>query len=87
MTGYEVTLWSPGERLQHTDILPPDTFAVPVNLTLMATASSDNMVMATVTAKNTEGVSLPASVLIHLRLTGMWKCVNYVRSKAEGKSD
>ncbi|KAK5932265.1 hypothetical protein CgunFtcFv8_003984 [Champsocephalus gunnari] len=69
MTGYEVTLWSPGESLQHTDILPPDTFAVLVNLTLMATASSDNMVMATVTAKNTEGVSLPASVLIHLRLT------------------
>ncbi|XP_010782531.1 LIF receptor subunit alpha a [Notothenia coriiceps] len=69
MTGYEVTLWSPGESLQHTEILPPDTFAVPVNLTQMATASSDNMVMATVTAKNTEGVSLPASVLIPLRLT------------------
>ncbi|KAK1892903.1 Leukemia inhibitory factor receptor [Dissostichus eleginoides] len=47
MTGYEVTLWSPEESLQHTEILPPDTFAVPVNLTQMATASSDNMVMAT----------------------------------------
>ncbi|KAK5870947.1 hypothetical protein PBY51_003852 [Eleginops maclovinus] len=69
MTGYEVTLWSPEEHLQHTEIVPLDIFAVPINLTQIATVSSDNMVMATVTAKNTEGVSQPASVLIPLRLT------------------
>ncbi|XP_039659196.1 LOW QUALITY PROTEIN: leukemia inhibitory factor receptor-like [Perca fluviatilis] len=69
ITGYEVTLWSPEVNFQHTELFSPDTYAVPVNLTQIATRSSDNKVMATVIAKNAAGVSQPASVLIPLRLT------------------
>uniref|UniRef100_A0A8C9ZYG4 Fibronectin type-III domain-containing protein n=1 Tax=Sander lucioperca TaxID=283035 RepID=A0A8C9ZYG4_SANLU len=69
ITGYEVTLWSPEVNFQHTEFFSPDTYAVPVNLTQIATRSSDNKVMATVIAKNAAGVSQPASVLIPLRLT------------------
>ncbi|XP_037633026.1 LIF receptor subunit alpha a [Sebastes umbrosus] len=69
ITGYEVTLWSPEENLQHTRNLSPNTSAVPIDLTQLKTLSSDNKVMATVIAKNVEGVSQPASVLIPLRLT------------------
>lgn len=71
ITGYEVTLWSPEENLQHTEIFSPDTSAVPINLTQITTLSSDNKVIATVIAKNAAGVSQPASVLIPLRLTDL----------------
>ncbi|XP_040011344.1 LIF receptor subunit alpha a [Xiphias gladius] len=68
ITGYEVTLWSAGENVQHTEIFSPDTTAAPVNLTQIATFSSDK-VNATVIAKNADGLSQPASVVISLRLT------------------
>ncbi|XP_045890556.1 LIF receptor subunit alpha a [Micropterus dolomieu] len=68
ITGYEVTLWSPEENLQHTETFSPDTSVAPINLTQFATFSSDK-VIATVIAKNADGVSQPASVLLPLRLT------------------
>ncbi|XP_044053855.1 LIF receptor subunit alpha a isoform X2 [Siniperca chuatsi] len=72
ITGYEVTLWSLEENLQHTEIFSPDTSAAPINLTQIATFS--DKVIATVIAKNADGVSQPASVLIPLRLTVMKLC-------------
>ncbi|KAI3372719.1 hypothetical protein L3Q82_023180 [Scortum barcoo] len=68
ITSYEVTLWSPEENLQHTEILSPDTFAVPINLTQITVFNSDNKVTATVIAKNNAGASQPANILIPLRL-------------------
>lgn len=65
-------MWSPEENLQHTETFSPDTSVAPINLTQFATFSSDK-VIATVIAKNADGVSQPASVLLPLRLTGMWK--------------
>ncbi|XP_073321783.1 LIF receptor subunit alpha a [Pagrus major] len=67
LTGYEVTFWSPEENLQHTEIFSPDTSAAPFNVTQFA-AFSGNKVTATVIAKNNDGVSQPASVLIPLHL-------------------
>ncbi|CAL8345371.1 unnamed protein product [Lota lota] len=61
ITGYELTLWSPEDNVQHTETLPPGTHEAPINLTHMATAGR---VVATVTAKNAAGVSPPASVVI-----------------------
>uniref|UniRef100_UPI0037E707C7 LIF receptor subunit alpha a n=1 Tax=Semicossyphus pulcher TaxID=241346 RepID=UPI0037E707C7 len=69
LKGYEVTLWTSEENVQHTDIFPPDTSSVPINLTQIAAFSSDNKVTATIIAKNSKGVSQPASVLLPLRLT------------------
>ncbi|KAM7415967.1 hypothetical protein PAMA_018167 [Pampus argenteus] len=69
ITGYEVTLWSPEENIQHTETVPANTFTLPVNLTLITTFSNDNKVIATVIAKNAAGVSQPASVVMPLRLT------------------
>ncbi|KAM9360915.1 LIF receptor subunit alpha a [Symphorus nematophorus] len=68
LTGYEVTLWSPEENLQHTDIFSADTSAVPIDLSRIAAISSDK-VIATVVAKNNDGASQPASVIIPLQLT------------------
>nr|XP_033475566.1 LIF receptor subunit alpha a [Epinephelus lanceolatus] len=69
ITGYEITLWSPEENLQHTKNVPPDTSAVSVNLTQITTLNGDNKYIATVIAKNAAWASQPASVLIPLRLT------------------
>ncbi|XP_042343816.1 LIF receptor subunit alpha a isoform X2 [Plectropomus leopardus] len=69
ITGYEVTLWSPGEKLQHTKTVSADTSAVPINLTQITTLSGGNKLTATVIAKNADGVSQPTSVLIPLHLT------------------
>ncbi|KAM9391455.1 LIF receptor subunit alpha a [Pholidichthys leucotaenia] len=66
ITGYEVTFWSPEENLQHREILSPDTYAAPVNLTQMAFLSSDDKVVASVLAKNCEGSSQLASVPLRL---------------------
>ncbi|CAN9513060.1 unnamed protein product [Ophioblennius macclurei] len=66
ITNYEVTLWNPEENRQHTEILPPTTHTVSVNLTQMTSSSSESKVVATVLAKNVEGASPPASVLLHL---------------------
>uniref|UniRef100_A0A3Q1CKZ5 Fibronectin type-III domain-containing protein n=1 Tax=Amphiprion ocellaris TaxID=80972 RepID=A0A3Q1CKZ5_AMPOC len=66
ITGYDVTFWNPEENRQHTVILSPDTSAVPINLTQMAYFSGDNKVIATVTAKNADGMSQPASVSLRL---------------------
>ncbi|XP_054466937.1 LIF receptor subunit alpha a [Anoplopoma fimbria] len=66
---YEVTLWSPEENLLLPQLLSPDTFALPFNLTQNATLGGGNKVTATVIAKNAAGVSQPASVHIPLRLT------------------
>ncbi|KAM4576252.1 LIF receptor subunit alpha a isoform 1-T2 [Odontesthes bonariensis] len=62
MTGFEVTLWNPEESLQHTEILPAETYSLPVNLTKISSLSRDSKVIATVFAKNVEGLSKPASV-------------------------
>lgn len=69
--GYEVTLWNPEESLRHTEIVPPDTYSIPVNLTQMTSFSRNATVIATVFAKNVEGMSQPASVPLIMR--GMWK--------------
>ncbi|XP_041793611.1 LIF receptor subunit alpha a [Chelmon rostratus] len=68
ITGYEVTFWSPEENLQHTESFSPDTSAAPINLTQLAAFSGDK-VIATVIAKNNDGLSQPANLLIPLRLT------------------
>ncbi|XP_077377264.1 leukemia inhibitory factor receptor-like isoform X2 [Festucalex cinctus] len=68
ITSYEVTLWSPNENLQHTEMLPPDTFMLPINLTRISAFTNGNQVMAAVVAKNAAGDSLPASVTIPLRV-------------------
>ncbi|XP_070760842.1 LIF receptor subunit alpha a [Enoplosus armatus] len=70
ITGYEVTFWSPEENLQHTHSFSPDTSAAPINLTQIATFSSDK-VIATVIAKNADWVSQPTSLLIPPCLTGV----------------
>ncbi|XP_061585409.1 LIF receptor subunit alpha a [Cololabis saira] len=62
ITGYEVTLWNPEENLQHTEVVPPDTHSVRVNLTQMSSFSSDATVIATVIAKSYKGASPTASV-------------------------
>ncbi|XP_051924530.1 LIF receptor subunit alpha a isoform X1 [Hippocampus zosterae] len=69
ITSYEVTLWSPKENLQHTEMLPPDTFMLPINLTRISAFTNDNQVMAAVIAKNAAGDSLPASVIIPLHIS------------------
>ncbi|XP_056231995.1 LIF receptor subunit alpha a [Seriola aureovittata] len=69
ITGYEITVWSADDNVQHTEIFSPDTTAAPVNLTQIATFSSDRKVIATVSAKNADGLSQPASVVIPLHLT------------------
>ncbi|XP_010731489.2 LIF receptor subunit alpha a [Larimichthys crocea] len=66
ITAYEVTFWSPGETLQHTDVFSPDTSVAPINLTKIA-AFESGKVIATVIAKNNAGASQPAN--IPLRLT------------------
>lgn len=68
ITGYEVTLWSPEDKVQHTEIFSADTTAAPVSLTQIPTFNSDSRVIATVMAKNAEGLSQPASVVIPLHL-------------------
>ncbi|XP_061623655.1 LIF receptor subunit alpha a [Phyllopteryx taeniolatus] len=68
ITSFEVTLWSPNESLQHTEMLPADTFVLPINLTQINAFTNDNQVMAAVVAKNAAGHSLPASVIIPLRV-------------------
>ncbi|CAL8249209.1 unnamed protein product [Merluccius merluccius] len=61
ITGYELTLWSPEDKVQHTETLLPGNNTASINLTHMATADK---VIATVKAKNAAGVSPPASVVI-----------------------
>ncbi|CAJ1069097.1 LOW QUALITY PROTEIN: LIF receptor subunit alpha a [Xyrichtys novacula] len=68
ITGYEVTLWTSEDDVQHTKTSPPDTSAVPINLTQIAAFSNDNKAIATVIAMNSKGASQPASVLIPLHL-------------------
>lgn len=89
ITGFEVTLWNSENNLQHTEIVSADTFAVPINFTQVATFSSDIKVTATIFARNSAGLSQPASVVLPLHLTGMaemkgeW-CYIYLLSMAEG---
>ncbi|KAM4746051.1 LIF receptor subunit alpha a isoform 2-T2 [Anableps anableps] len=66
ITGYEVTLSNPEENEQHTKILSPENNFLPVNLTRWASLSGGNRVIATVIAKNVEGLSQPASVAFDL---------------------
>ncbi|MEQ2284158.1 hypothetical protein AMECASPLE_018649, partial [Ameca splendens] len=66
IVGYKVTLWNSEENEQHTEILSPESKVLPVNLTRWASFSGDNKVIATVIAKNVEGKSQPASVLLRL---------------------
>ncbi|XP_059192814.1 LIF receptor subunit alpha a [Centropristis striata] len=68
ITGYKVTLWSTEENLMHAEIFSSETSAAPINLRQIANLSSDDKVMATVTAQNTDGDSQPANVVIPLRL-------------------
>lgn len=69
ITGYEVTLWSPEENIQHTKTVPPNISYLQVNLTQNTTFTNDNKVIATVIAKNAAGVSQSASVVIPLHWT------------------
>lgn len=69
ITGYNVTLWSSEDNEQHTEIVSANTFGLPFNFTKFATFSSDNKVMAAVLAKNADGLSQPANLVIPLRLT------------------
>ncbi|XP_068167086.1 LIF receptor subunit alpha a isoform X2 [Antennarius striatus] len=68
LMGYEVTFWSPGENVQHTEIVSSNTSAAPINLTQIATFGVDE-VIATVIAKNDAGVSQSASIRLPLHLT------------------
>ena len=70
-----MTLWSPEENVQHTELLPHTAYAVPINLTHL---SGTGKVIATITAKNGAGMSPPASVVIPLRTTGVWKVLEEV---------
>lgn len=70
--GYEVTFWSPLGN--HTEIFSSDTYAAPFNVTQIS-VFSDNKVTVTVIAKNSDGVSQPAGVLLPLHLTGMCVCL------------
>ncbi|XP_071393652.1 LIF receptor subunit alpha a [Centroberyx affinis] len=76
ITGYEVTVWSPEENVQHTETLPQSTLTVPINLTHITTSSGNNKVIATIIAKNAAGVSPPASIVIPLRLTDVEPAVS-----------
>uniref|UniRef100_A0A3Q3M897 LIF receptor subunit alpha a n=1 Tax=Mastacembelus armatus TaxID=205130 RepID=A0A3Q3M897_9TELE len=68
ITSYIVTLWSLEEKLNYMEIFVPDT-SVPINLTQITAFSSDSKVIASVAAKNVEGLSQPATVVIPLHLT------------------
>lgn len=67
--GYEVTVWSREENVQHTHTFPPDAAAAAIDFTQIVTSSNDTKVTATVIAKNNEGSSQPASMVF--RLTGV----------------
>lgn len=69
ITHYEVTLWSPEENVQHTEIIAQNTWTAPINLTRIPNFSSNMKVIATVVATNPAGVSQPASVIIPLHFT------------------
>uniref|UniRef100_A0A8C7ZZD4 LIF receptor subunit alpha a n=1 Tax=Oryzias sinensis TaxID=183150 RepID=A0A8C7ZZD4_9TELE len=62
VTGFEVTLWNPEDVEQHTQILPPNTYSVQVNLTEMASLGVNKKVFATVVVKNIKGASPPSRV-------------------------
>uniref|UniRef100_A0A665T0M0 Leukemia inhibitory factor receptor-like n=1 Tax=Echeneis naucrates TaxID=173247 RepID=A0A665T0M0_ECHNA len=64
LTGYEVTFWSNEDVIQRKKIFSPDTTSAPVNLTQMAAYSRDSKVIATVNAKNADGLSQPAKVVL-----------------------
>ncbi|XP_068617092.1 LIF receptor subunit alpha a [Brachionichthys hirsutus] len=66
LAGYEVTFWSPGENVQHTEMNSPNASAATFNLTQIATFGVDKV---TVIAKNDAGVSQPGSVRLPLHLT------------------
>ncbi|XP_075875630.1 LIF receptor subunit alpha a [Nelusetta ayraudi] len=65
---YKVTFWSPEENEQHSEVILPNSFAAPVNLSHFATFSGDRIV-ASVIAENMGGASPPSSVLIPLNWT------------------
>lgn len=66
---YKVTFWSPEENEQHSEVILPNSFAAPVNLSHFAAFSGDRIV-ASVIAENMGGASPPSSVLIPLNWTG-----------------
>ncbi|XP_016898403.1 leukemia inhibitory factor receptor-like isoform X2 [Cynoglossus semilaevis] len=67
--GYEVTVWSREENVQHTHTFPPDAAAAAIDFTQIVTSSNDTKVTATVIAKNNEGSSQPASMVFRLTET------------------
>ncbi|XP_024131397.1 LIF receptor subunit alpha a [Oryzias melastigma] len=78
ITGYEVTLWNPEDVEQHTQILPPNTYSVQVNLREMASVGVDKKVFATVIIKTITGASPPSRVplqFIDEEPSALSKCV------------
>uniref|UniRef100_A0A672YUC5 Leukemia inhibitory factor receptor-like n=1 Tax=Sphaeramia orbicularis TaxID=375764 RepID=A0A672YUC5_9TELE len=69
ITNYEVTIWSPEENVQHTEIISQNTWTAPINLTRIPNFSSNMKVIVTVVATNPAGVSQPASVIIPRHFT------------------
>uniref|UniRef100_A0A3Q3SFC7 LIF receptor subunit alpha a n=1 Tax=Mastacembelus armatus TaxID=205130 RepID=A0A3Q3SFC7_9TELE len=65
ITSYIVTLWSLEEKLNYMEIFVPDT-SVPINLTQITAFSSDSKVIASVAAKNVEGLSQPATCIVYI---------------------
>ncbi|KAK7933522.1 hypothetical protein WMY93_004418 [Mugilogobius chulae] len=70
IVSYEVTLWSPDDNTRHTQIVPPDTFTMPVNLSGI-TVNNNSKVIASVVAKNPAGLSPPASINLPLHVTNL----------------
>ncbi|XP_056152729.1 LIF receptor subunit alpha a [Lampris incognitus] len=70
ITGYEVTLWSPEKNIQHNKILPPSNFTLPFNFS-QDDYTSGVKIIASITARNGAGVSLPASVVIPLHMANI----------------
>uniref|UniRef100_A0A3B3ZZH4 Fibronectin type-III domain-containing protein n=1 Tax=Periophthalmus magnuspinnatus TaxID=409849 RepID=A0A3B3ZZH4_9GOBI len=60
IVSYEVTLWSPDDITRHTQIVSPETFAMPVNLS--GISINNTKVIASVVAKNPAGLSPPESL-------------------------
>ncbi|KAJ0067917.1 hypothetical protein NL108_011703, partial [Boleophthalmus pectinirostris] len=66
IVSYEVTLWSPDDNTRHTQMVAPEMFTIPVNLS--TTFNNITKVIASVVAKNPAGPSPPASVDLPLHV-------------------
>ncbi|XP_033828179.1 LIF receptor subunit alpha a [Periophthalmus magnuspinnatus] len=69
IVSYEVTLWSPDDITRHTQIVSPETFAMPVNLS--GISINNTKVIASVVAKNPAGLSPPESLGLPLHVNDL----------------